>query len=260
MKHIVVTSLVMGISTLVVGSGSAYADTSVLKRGEWSCKTSEKSRKYFRDDLTYDLTISTGRNLVRTMEFRYGTVSLIATESDIAYVVESGRLLKQAQHGYISFSNQTEDFTKVQITVAVKESEGTYRNVGFDCETESEPKVLVLKAKNFACSTDNELEGKIRNIKFKVVGLGTPDLAIEGNSDAPVKVTPKHPGLANLNENLTVADDDQNTLILHGDADGITYTDLILYKNSGYEKGAFRITDQSGGDSNFFGNVTCEVK
>jgi hypothetical protein len=82
---------------------------------------------------------------------------------------------------------------------------------------------------------------------------GKPD----EESYSPIKVQPEEGRVPSLNENLAW-DTANDRLTLHGDSDGFYLVDLVLFADSGYQKGYLRISHSEDGDA--YSLVSCKVK
>lgn len=114
------------------------------------------------------------------------------------------------------------------------------------------------------CQTTREIMGDIHEFSLEVRALRDSahvDLAWD-EDDYDVMPMTAEPNLllTGMIENYDIQSDD-TAFRLHGDSDGIQYTDLVLYKNSGYTKGYVRVTDGGGyfEKPSYYSTVNCTV-
>jgi hypothetical protein len=124
--------------------------------------------------------------------------------------------------------------------------------------------VVASQLQGFDCTTETKIDGEIQHMTFSVQDIGKKskmnvlDPNGQENGDyMPIKVVPEEGRVSSLNENLEwyIADD---RVTIHGDSDGFYLLDLVLFKDSGYQKGYLRISHAEESD-NAYSLVTCKV-
>src|SRR5262249_30868317 len=99
----------------------------------------------------------------------------------------------------------------------------------FDCTT---VRPLGSKKETFKFTTAFLKHDKIAPELVPVAGKDGEDIYVEADESSYAFI---------LNENLGF-ESGSGRLQIHGDGDGISLVDLVLFENSGYEKGYFRVT------------------
>jgi hypothetical protein len=124
--------------------------------------------------------------------------------------------------------------------------------------------VVASTIQGFDCTTDAKVDGDIQHLQFSVKDMDKKGMDIldpngkpDEESYSPIKVQPEEGRVPSLNENLAW-DTANDRLTLHGDSDGFYLVDLVLFKDSGYQKGYLRISHSEDGDA--YSLVSCKVK
>ena len=126
----------------------------------------------------------------------------------------------------------------------------------------ADSEVVASSILGFDCTTTEKVDGDIQHLQFSVKDMDQKGMDIldpKGKEDedySPIKVQPEEGRVPSLNENLGW-DTANERLTLHGDSDGFYLVDLVLFKDSGYQKGYLRISHSEDGDA--YSLVTCKV-
>ncbi len=115
------------------------------------------------------------------------------------------------------------------------------------------------------CMIKEDFEGKVLDVKveFLVKNLGSKKAELLQHPKADedmgaILVTPnEYTNMTHLNGQGGDLRVSEERIRLFGDGDGYTFVDLVLYKDSGYQKGYVRV---SGSGDQMYQNITCSVK
>lgn len=258
-NYLKVFVFMVGVSAL--NSNQVFGAESVLRAGKYSCALEEKSR-YLGIESPYTLTLKTKSDGIRTATLSQDGRKLVATEGDLAFVVNKGDLLAEKNWGYWMIRSNDPEYRDVQLTVAVKIKRGEYANHRMKCEATSEPEVVASAPTFFECVTVKPINGKKNVLKFALIHMEDKNnISLWAESEdeyQPIKVTPEDSDLMALNENWRVGLN-RNRIDFAGDSDGFYYAEMVLFRLDGYKTGYVRTRSGSEEIDEAYSTISCKV-
>lgn len=238
----------------------ARADLTYVKSAEYTCRV-EAPSKYFSPSSVFRLkfeTLAAGKGTqLRIEDERARSLHAIQTPSDTAFLIKDENLYrKTANRGYLMFDPMDGGGQKVQLSIASKVGPGSYEGDRMNCELIGRRELGTVKVQNFDCATTAPLKstGKVQTVKFALAGTDDPTQLAATKA---FRMSPKNSVMDSLNANLSLQPR-RDAIRIFGDSAGIDFTEILLYRASGFSKGS--LTNQSDGKTIDQADLACKVK